>query len=265
MVNQLSFSLDGKFALVSGATGYLGREIAQALAEAGAHVYVNGRDKHKVESFVLELKSKGFFAESAVFDMLNNNEVTSFINQISTQKLNIIVNNAYCGGAGNILTSTDADYRSAYEIGVVAPQFLVKNSLHLLRAAVKNDKDASIINIASMYGIVSPDLRIYSNEKHANPPYYGAVKAAIIQWSRYAACEFGSLGIRVNSISPGAFPNNLIRKAGAEFVKSLEDKIPLGRVGQPEEVAAPIVFLASSLAKYVTGANLVVDGGWTAW
>ena len=116
-----------------------------------------------------------------------------------------------------------------------------------------------------MYGMVSPDLRIYDDPKLSNPALYGASKAALIQWSRQAACEFGPRGIRVNSISPGAFPNSSVLSERGNFVEKLSNKIPLGRVGKSSELCAPVVFLASAGSSYVNGSNLVVDGGWTSW
>ena len=138
-------------------------------------------------------------------------------------------------------------------------------SLVGLRNSVKEIGDASVINIASMYGLVSPDLNIYDTVQSSNPPFYGAVKAALIQWTRYAACEFGPEGIRVNSISPGAFPSELVQKENPEFIRRLEHKIPMGRIGQAGEVCGSVVFLASMASSYVNGSNLAVDGGWTSW
>ena len=125
-------------------------------------------------------------------------------------------------------------------------------------------RGGSIINIASMYGIVSPDPRIYGNSGQNNPPGYGAGKAAIIQFSKYTACHLAGKNIRVNSISPGAFPNRNIQK-NKKFISNLKNKIPLGRIGQPDEIQGAVVFLASDASSYVTGQNVVVDGGWTAW
>ena len=125
-------------------------------------------------------------------------------------------------------------------------------------------KSGSIINIASMYGVVSPDPRIYKNTKFNSSPQYGAGKAAIIQFTKYSACHLGNKNIRVNSVSPGPFPNSKIKK-NLSFIKRLNQKTPLGRVGNPEELKGVILFLASNASSYVTGANIPVDGGWTAW
>jgi NAD(P)-dependent dehydrogenase (short-subunit alcohol dehydrogenase family) len=116
-----------------------------------------------------------------------------------------------------------------------------------------------------MYAMISPDQRIYESASGVNPPFYGAAKAALLQWTRYAACEFGAEGIRVNSISPGPFPSELVQKGSPAFIEKLANKVPMGRVGQSAEIKGPILFLASSASSFVNGANIVVDGGWTCW
>ena len=122
-----------------------------------------------------------------------------------------------------------------------------------------------MINVASMYGLVSPDLRVYENAASTNPPFYGAAKAALLQLSRYLACELAKDNIRVNALCPGPFPCPSVKEANPEFIKKLENRVPLGRIGIAEELKGPVVFLASDDSSYVTGSTLNVDGGWTAW
>ena len=129
---------------------------------------------------------------------------------------------------------------------------------------MKKNNSGSIINISSMYGIVSPDPSIYENNNFNNPPSYGAGKAAIIQFTRYSACYLSKNGIRVNAISPGPFPNQDVQK-NHDFISKLEKKTPIGRIGHPNEIKGAIVFLASNASSYVTGENIHVDGGWTSW
>lgn len=256
------FSLSGKTAFISGANGYLGKSMAEGLAESGALVYLNGRDGQKIDSLVKEFEQKNLNVKPAVFDITNQEDVQEFFSKLDEPFIDVIVNNAYCGVAGSIETSSTNDYASSYDIAMTSTHHLVQCALPYLRNAVKINGDASVINIASMYGMVSPDLRIYESKSVSNPPFYGAAKAALIQWSKYAACEFASEGIRFNAISPGPFPSN---QAPKSLVSKIENKVPMARIGNPSELIGPLLFLASSSSSFVTGINLPVDGGWTAW
>lgn len=262
---QNLFSLSGKAVLLTGATGYLGRSMAFALSAAGAHVYINSRSIERSQNLVKEIELEGGSAESAVFDVSNKDAVSDFSENLSNRPVDVIINNAYSGGAGSIEVSDLESYTASYECSVSAAHHLVKVMLPNLRIAVERSGYASVINIASMYGIVSPDQSIYNSTDVVNPPFYGAAKAALIQWTRYAACEFGKESIRVNSISPGPFPSESVQSTAPEFIKKLESKVPQGRIGQANEIRGPVVFLASPASSFVNGANIVVDGGWTCW
>ena len=176
-----------------------------------------------------------------------------------------VVNAAYSGRAGLPDAVGAAEFLSAYQLNVVGPTLLIMNAVDLLSAAaIKRQGGAAIVNIASMYGTVSPDLRIYADGRH-NPLHYGTSKAAMLQMTRYLACHLASNGIRVNAVSPGPFPRPELRLDDESFYKTLESKVPLGRLGRAAEVAGPVVFLLSDAAAFVTGANIAVDGGWTSW
>jgi gluconate 5-dehydrogenase len=121
-----------------------------------------------------------------------------------------------------------------------------------------------IINTTSMYGHVAPDHRIYDGIEFANPPSYGAAKAGVLQLTKYLASFLSPHGIRVNAVSPGPFPF-LETLKNKEFKESLESKNMLGRVGEPDDLKGAFALLASDASKYMTGQNICVDGGWTAW
>ena len=259
------FSLEGKSALITGATGHLGSAMATILAEAGAHVLVNSRSGDKAGALVNTLTDQGYSAEKAVFDVTSGDAVETFFAQRLKQPLDILINNAYIGGAGTIELSEEASYTASYDIAVVAAHRLVRNALPSMRKAVQISGEASVINICSMYAVVSPDQRVYDSASSANPPFYGAAKAALLQWTRYAACEYGKEGIRFNAISPGPFPSDAVQQENPSFIEALGQKVPMGRIGSPEELKGTTLFLASSASSFVNGANIVVDGGWTAW
>ena len=259
------FSLIGKSALITGATGYLGSAMAHALAEAGAHIFVNSRSEKQCIVLAKKLVELGYSAEPAAFDVTDKQAIDNFFKNLESSPLHILINNAHIGSSGNIESSTSGEYSKSYDISVLAAHNLLNAALPSLRKAVQNNLEASVINISSMYAMVSPDQGIYQDIKSINPPFYGASKAALLQWTRYAACEFGPENIRVNSISPGAFPSLLVQKDQPEFIVSLSKKVPLGRVGIANELKGPVLFLASGASSYINGSNIVIDGGWTCW
>lgn len=257
------FNITGKTALITGATGYLGTAMSHILAEAGAHILVNSRSIVKCEALVKTLVDSGHSAESAVFDVSNQQAIENFFMSRIGSPLHILINNAYSGGAGSIEICKADAYAKSYDVTVLAAHNLLIAALPSLRQAVLHCGDASVINITSMYAMVSPDKRIYKSTLKVNPPFYGAAKAALLQWTRYAACEFGAEGIRVNSISPGPFPSDMVQSRNLTFIKKLKNKVPMGRIGLADEIKGATLFLASSASSFVNGSNIVVDGGWT--
>lgn len=262
---QHIFSLEGKHILLTGATGHLGLAMAEGLGNLGARVFINGRSRERVVDSVTQLKAQGILAEEAIFDVNDHAKVLDWFKLYGDRPLHGIINNAYAGASGSIEYASEASYMASYDISVVAAHRVVRHALPALRRATADTGGASVVNIASMYGVVSPDQSIYPEKKMANPPFYGAAKAALIQWTRYAACEFGEEGIRVNCISPGPFPSARVQESQPEFVDRLARKVPLGRIGSAKELQGPVSFLISDASSYVNGCNLLVDGGWTCW
>lgn len=259
MDSQKLFRLDGRVAFVSAARGHLGRAMVQALAEAGAHLIVNGRDDGALAEFEQDLKIAGFSVERAAFDATDSSALRSFLGGLS--RLDILVNNAVSMTVKPFAALTPEDFARTYASSVTASFEATRAALPALKEAVARAGDASVINIASMYAQVSPDFRLYDTPEGQSPFHYGPAKAGLVQLSRHLAAELGPHGIRVNALVPGAFPNRPEEKFGAR----LASRTMLGRFGQPSEIGGPLLFLAAPASSFITGSALMVDGGWTAW
>lgn len=258
------FSLKNKKIFLTGGTGHLGKSMAVGLGLMGAHLILHVRSDEKKKNLCDYLGQLGISCEFTDFDLLDELAIQNFFKNY-VDPINCIINNAYEGSLGTLENSSANEYLKSFNVGVVTAHNILKYAVSNLREAVEIHGDASVINIASMYGMVSPDFRNYPSSDKVNPPFYGAAKAALIQLSKYAACELGVHGIRVNSISPGPFPSESTQKLDPDFVFRLSQKTPLFRIGKSQEIVGPVVFLASAASTYITGSNVVVDGGWTIW
>jgi NAD(P)-dependent dehydrogenase (short-subunit alcohol dehydrogenase family) len=253
------FRLDGRTAFISAARGHLGAAMTRALARAGAHLIVNGRDDAKLALFEEQLRGEGFSVERAAFDAADPGTVRDFFK--SRARLDILVNNAISMQVKSFSALEPADFAATYESAVTAAFEAVRAALPALKNAAAAAGEASVINIASMYGQVAPDGRLYAARENQSPFHYGPAKAALLQLTRHLAAELGPHKIRVNALVPGPFP----AKADAELASRLAARTMLGRLGGAEEIGGPLLFLASPASSFMTGAALNIDGGWTAW
>lgn len=255
------FGLRSKIAIVTGGGGYLGQEITIGLAEFGARVVVLDKEKFPSDKFLKRISTNNLKVRFLECDISKKIEVENCMERISMEEksIDILVNNAYYGYGGDLETISEENWDSGIN-------GTIKNYFICTQSAIKymKKRGGQIINIASMYGIVSPDPSVYGKSISINPPNYGVGKAAIIQLTKYAAVHLAKYRIRVNSISPGPFPNLKVQK-NKQFIKRLAEKVPLKRIGNPAELKGIVVFLASDASSYITGQNISVDGGWTIW
>jgi len=258
---QNLFRLDGKIAFVSGARGHLGSAMARALAEAGAHVIVNGRDAEALKQFAAGLASEGFSVEAAAFDAHDVATIRDYFGRLG--RLDVLINNIGFMQAKTFADLAPEDFAATYGATVITAFESVRAALPALKVAVAASGDASVIHVSSMYGRIAPDGRLYDRREQQSPFHYGPAKAALEQLTRHLAAELGPEKIRVNSLVPGAFPQPGKMPPGLET--RLAARTMLGRIGQAQEIAGPLLFLAAPASAYVTGSSLVVDGGWTAW
>jgi NAD(P)-dependent dehydrogenase (short-subunit alcohol dehydrogenase family) len=257
------FRLDGRTAFLSGAAGHLGTAMATALARAGAHVILNGRTESKLRALADVLGAEDLACSVAAFDVLDRPAANRFLGGL--ERLDVLINNAISGLPSRPdATAADA-FNAMLASGVTAAYDNVQAALPALEAAVGAVGQASVINVTSIYAHVSPVFSLYGDAGFVSPPQYAAAKGGLLQLTRYLACSLAPRGIRVNSLSPGIFPWTEIERDRPDFVERVSQKSPMGRTGRAAEIGGPTVFLASDAASYMTGADLLIDGGWTAW
>jgi NAD(P)-dependent dehydrogenase (short-subunit alcohol dehydrogenase family) len=264
--------LDGKVALVTGATGILGRNFCHGLAELGAAVAVVDLDRQQVEEFAAELSEQYKVAAVGVAcDVSSAESVEQMVGQVVSVlgRIDVLHNNA---------ASKSSDIRAFFapfeeytlktwrEVTAVNldGMFLVAQAVG--RQLLKQQSGGSVIQTASIYGLVGPDPRIYEGSEYLGgpintPAVYAATKAAVVGLTRYLATHWAPHGIRVNCLVPGGVGSG----QNSEFADRYSARVPLGRMAKAEEIVGAVLFLASDASSYVTGQILAVDGGWTAW
>jgi NAD(P)-dependent dehydrogenase (short-subunit alcohol dehydrogenase family) len=257
-------SLNGKTAVVTGGAGYLGTAICETLAELGANLVIASRDQAKCAKKCEEIVHETGGAIKAVpmeLDLLKKGSATEFFARVHERfdAIDILVNNAWSGKKNSWESITEEDWE--YDVNMSL------NSVFRFTKAAFPDLKTSrgvILNIASMYGHIGPDYRIYDGKEFANPPSYGAAKAGVIQFTKYLASFLSPHGIRVNALSPGAFPHPPTQQHTG-FMERLGSRNPMNRIGQPEELKGAVALLCSNAGSYITGQNICVDGGWAIW
>jgi NAD(P)-dependent dehydrogenase (short-subunit alcohol dehydrogenase family) len=263
------FSLKNKTAIVTGACGLIGKKHCEALAGAGANVVVADVNQEACEKFVTILEGDHL---AIGFDVTDENSVKSACAKILAKynSIDILVNNAAINDMfENPALAAEQSKFENYPVSMFRKSIEVNVTgvficSQVFGKVMADNGKGSIINVASTYGMVGPDQSIYIDPDGQQAFYksaaYPATKGAIINFTRFLAAYWGNKGVRVNTLSPGGVENG----QDEWFIKNYSAKTVLGRMAQPDDYMGAVVFLASDESGYMSGSNLVVDGGWTA-
>jgi len=275
MTIQQKFDLNGRVAIVTGGVGLLGTEFCRTLAEAGAAVAVVDLNASASQDVADTLTKSGYKALAVSTDITKPDSVNAMVEKVVSEfgRLDIVVNSAALdpkfdpdAAKKGIAPGAFEDYplddwNAALNVNLTG-MFLVTQAC--VKQMVAQDKKGSIINICSTYGLNGPDQGIYikDGERVAfKPVYYTVTKAGVMGFTKYLAAYYAGTDIRVNALTPGGVFNN----HEEYFVKNYSAKTIMGRMANKDEMNGALLFLASDASSYMTGNNVVVDGGWTAW
>lgn len=275
MTIQDKFNLDGKVAVVTGGAGLLGVEFCKTLAEAGAAVIVADLNQEMADVVARELTDAGYTGASFGLDVTRVESARELASVTVSKfgRLDILVNSAALdpkfdpdAAAKGIAPGAFEDYpleqwNAALNVNLTG-MFLVTQAC--VGPMIAQGKKGSIINICSTYGLNGPDQRIYIKDGKRvayKPVYYTTTKAGVMGFTKYLAAYYAGTDIRVNALTPGGVFN----EHEDYFVKNYSAKTIMGRMADKDEMNGALLFLASDASSYMTGNNVVVDGGWTAW
>lgn len=271
-MNKNYFNLDSKLAVVTGGLGQLGQQFSVSLTNYGAKVVVldvADKAKKSISEFDEAIQTEKIKIIKG--DILDRKFLESTLKEVSATwgVPNILVNNAAIDSPPNAPASENAAFEDYPESSLdKVIQVNLKGPVlcsQVFGGAMAKNSGGSIINIGSIYGMLSPNQDIYEYKRTEGdwfkPVGYAITKAGIINLTRYMATYWAKKGVRVNCLSPAGIFNN----QDEEFLKGYQMRMPMGRMAREDEMNSALIFLASDGSSYMTGANLVVDGGWTAW
>ena len=267
------FNMNGQVALVTGAAGLLGRQFSRTLAQAGAAVVAADLNGAAVEKVAADLRSEGLQAAAAQVDVTDPRSTAAMVETAlkAFGRLDVLVCSAALDPKFDLANQSSQSANAFETYPLEAWRQAVDVNLTGLflcaQAAVKPmiaQDHGVIINICSTYGLVGPDQRLYERPgqpKQYKPVFYSVTKAGVLGLTRYLATYYAGTGIRANALTPGGVFNN----HDETFTQAYSARAVLGRMAHQDEMSGAILFLASDASTYMTGANLVVDGGWTVW
>jgi len=249
------FDLTGRVALVTGGAGHLGRAISEGLAEAGATVAVASRNLERCREVAERLGPRSL---ALALEMGNEESMRGTVDKVAAHfdRLDILVNCAYSGPRSDLESATGQEFDEALHLTITSYFLASQQAARHMR----RNGGGSIIQIASIFGVVASSPELFES-----PPAYHAGKGGLVHLTRYMAVYWAPDQIRVNTISPGPFPPAASLKEKADYYRKIAANSPMKRLGQAWEIKGAALFLASDASSFVTGHNLVVDGGWTAW
>ena len=251
------FNLQNKVVLITGATGQLGTAFCKAFSLAGAKVV--GLDSNLNNNNSSLLPNCKYYN----LDVRDKEGIIKRFKSIyeSYGRLDILINNAGVSCFEPFEERPEESFDWVMDVNLKGVFFCIQSYVNILK---KSKQKGNIVNIASMYGVISPDYRIYTDCDRKNSEVYGATKAGVIQMTRYFAAHLASHQIRINSISPGGILNP-VSPQGQDFQKNFGFRCPLGRMANVDELIGGILYLSSEAASYTTGHNLIIDGGMNCW
>jgi len=257
------FDLKGKICIVTGSCGTLGSKFCEGLAYYNGQVVVSDIDEKGVKTLADSIYEK-YKVETLplILDITDEVSVEEGISKTLEKfgRVDVLINNAYPKNKNWGTRFEDIEYQSWCEnVDMHLNGYFLVTKLFAKEMMKLNS--GNIINMGSIYGIVGPDFSIYEGSRLTNPPEYSAIKGGVINFTRYLATYLAKYNIRVNCVSPGG----VFTGQEKEFVEKYSKKTPLGRMAKAEDIVGGIVYLASDASSYVTGHNLVIDGGWTSW
>lgn len=257
------FSLSGRVAIITGGAGHLGSAISKGLASFGAKVILIGRTESKLNSFIKENKNFENRLETRVCDVKDEKRFKEIVADIERENksIDVLINGAYIKRKEKFEDLNLEEWNAALANNLT-PYLTCSQAV---APVMKKNGRGSIINLSSIYGFLGTDHRIFLDLGNNPSIHYAAVKGGIIQMTRYLATYLAKDNIRVNTISPGYFPRKSGNVERPDYIAEICKRTPMNRVGTPSDVAGAAIFLASNASSYITGQNLIVDGGWSAW